>query len=663
MNRYLLDTLFCFIITSAPLFSLDFLKTEGRLIVDENNKKVILKGFGLGGWLVLEGYMWNYPGFGSTTTMENSVEFLVGKEKKEEFFRLYRQNYISEKDIAFLAESGFNAIRVPLHHKFFSPNFREFTTDGFDLLGPIVSACRENNIYLILDMHAAPGGQNTSDFSDSDGQTAKLFTEFENQRWLCSTWKYIANHYKNESVIAAYDLLNEPVLPWGVSTNEFKNLYQLMIDSIRTVDPNHIVIIEGNWYGNDHTGLLPPFDDKMVYSFHHYVGASESDTTTMYNQYRTGISVEHNVPLWVGEFGENSNYWGNNIKDFFERNDIGWSWWNYKSLERISSLFSYDKTEGYQTVLDYWGGTITKPDTLTAFNGLMSMARSVNFDSCKINYGLIRALIDSNYNSKNKPYFHFEPPGLLPVANYDTGNNLVSYFDIQIEDPRKFSPDTESWNNGWTYRNDGVDIGSITINNRKEYFVGWIDNGEWMKYTITPKDPGNYKLMVEAGSYSGSGKFYVELGSEEIFGPITVPNTNGWNNGWVILNIGNTTISDTTEIKIVAEVGGFTLKNLIFQELDISNIPMKLNLRCYPNPANSFVTLNWKSDFVLPTTIKIYDIKGNLIFNQNTKSQKGNNSQRWFLKSGNFRSASSGVYLINIETLNAKATKKIVYLK
>ena len=55
-----------------------FLKTEGRLIVNENNEKVILKGFGLGGWLVLEGYMWNYPGFGSTTVLENEIEELKG---------------------------------------------------------------------------------------------------------------------------------------------------------------------------------------------------------------------------------------------------------------------------------------------------------------------------------------------------------------------------------------------------------------------------------------------------------------------------------------------------------------------------------------------------------------------------------------------------------
>ena len=82
------------------------LRTDGRVILNDNNEKVILKGFGLGGWLVLEGYMWNYPGFGSTTTMENAVEYLLGEQKKNEFFERYRSNYITEKDISFLAENA-----------------------------------------------------------------------------------------------------------------------------------------------------------------------------------------------------------------------------------------------------------------------------------------------------------------------------------------------------------------------------------------------------------------------------------------------------------------------------------------------------------------------------------------------------------------------------
>ena len=213
------------------------------------------------------------------------------------------------------------------------------------------------------------------------------------------------------------------------------------------------------------------------------------------HQYITDISIEYDVPLWIGEFGENSNHWAFNKKNFFERHDIGWSWWNFKSIERISSLFSYEITDEYKVLIDYWNGSGTKPDTTNAFNGLISMANSLKFDSCWVNKGLSRALMDSNYNSVSFAYSSFKPPGLLPAVNYDTGNNNVAYFDTQIEDPSKFSPETQSWNNGWSYRNDGVDIGSTMINGKINYFVGWIEDDEWLKYSIDVEDPGNFKIL------------------------------------------------------------------------------------------------------------------------------------------------------------------------
>ena len=91
------------------LISSGILRTDGRIIINDDNEKVILNGFGLGGWLVLEGYMWNFPGFGSTTTMENAVIDLLGVQNTDLFFDRYRSNYITEKDISFLAENGFNA--------------------------------------------------------------------------------------------------------------------------------------------------------------------------------------------------------------------------------------------------------------------------------------------------------------------------------------------------------------------------------------------------------------------------------------------------------------------------------------------------------------------------------------------------------------------------
>tara|TARA_A100001011_G_C14280765_1_gene831500 strand:+ start:180 stop:2171 length:1992 start_codon:yes stop_codon:yes gene_type:complete len=650
------------ILITNYISAIDFLKTSGDTIVNENNEKIILQGFGLGGWVVLEGYMWNcYIEHASTSRMENAIEYLVGQDKKKEFLDLYRKNYITEKDIKYISDNNFNALRVPLHYRDFSPNFMEFTNEGFELLDSLIVWGNRHNIYLVLDMHAAPGAQNTSDFSDSEiNGDSELFTSYTNQRWLASTWKHIANYYKNEPVIAGYDLLNEPARA-GIATT-LRNIYEQCIDSIRTVDQNHIVIIEGNWYGNDHTGLFPPFDQNIVYSFHHYVGGI-NDTLTMYNQYRNDIALRYNVPLWVGEFGENSNVWGNGIKEFFNRNNIGWSWWNFKSVERISSLFSYKITDEYQNLINYWGGNGIRPDTTEAFEGLMSMARNLHFDSCKVNIGLTRALSDTSFNSTNKSLSNFFAPGLLPAVDYDSGNNNVAYFDTQSEDPSKFSPATKSWNNGWSYRNDGVDIG-FSSGGTGNYHVGWIEDGEWMKYSIFSQKPDNYKVFLEISSYNNDGIIMATSDFGDTLGPINIPNSAGLGDGWRIINLGNISIQEKVTLKIEALSGGFDFKNIIFNEMDISSIPTNFNLLCYPNPLNANLNIQWESSFASETKITMFNLMGNEVFTKNLIAIKGLNKVNWNLKSSQtYKNVPSGIYLLKIKNTNSELVKKVTYLK
>ena len=651
-----------FLLLTNYTLAIDFLKTSGDTIVNESNEKIILQGFGLGGWLVLEGYMWNcYIEHASTSRMEDAIEYLVGENKKRQFFDLYRKNYITEKDIKYISDNNFNALRVPLHYRDFSPNFMEFSTEGFELLDSLVAWGNRYNVYLILDMHAAPGAQNTSDFSDSEiNGDSELFTSYTNQRWLASTWKHIANYYKSEPVIAGFDLLNEPARP-GVATT-LRNIYEQCIDSIRAVDQNHMVIIEGNWYGNDHTGLFPPFDPNIVYSFHHYVGGI-NDTMTMYNQYRNGIALQYNVPLWVGEFGENSNTWANGIKEFFNRNDIGWSWWNFKSVERISSLFSYKITDEYQKLINYWGGNGIKPDTAEAFAGLISMAKSLHFDSCKVNIGLTRALSDTSFSSKSESFSNFIAPGLLPAVNYDTGNNDVAYYDNQSEDPNKFSPETKSWNNGWSYRNDGVDIG-FSSGGTGDYHIGWIEDGEWTKYSIRSEKPDNYKIFLEISSYDNNGMILATTEVGDTLGPINIPNSTGLGDGWHIINIGNISIQETSTLKIEAISGGFDFKNIIFNKMDISSFPTNFNLICYPNPLNADLNIQWESSFASETQIRIFNLIGNKVFEKNLIATKGLNKLNWDLKSSqDYKNIPSGVYLLKIKNSNSELIKKITYLK
>ena len=147
-----------------------FVHTSGQNILDSNDVEIIFRGMALGGWLVPEGYMLQIPGWGSPTSIENNIINLIGENNTEEFYYRYRDYFVQESDIEFIASLGFNSIRLPFHYKIFSEERGTFSETGFDLLDTLLSWCKTNGIYLILDMHCAPGGQNSGNISDSDGE-------------------------------------------------------------------------------------------------------------------------------------------------------------------------------------------------------------------------------------------------------------------------------------------------------------------------------------------------------------------------------------------------------------------------------------------------------------------------------------------------------------
>ena len=186
--RLILQTLFF----CSVLFSQGFLHVENGQIVEGNGEPILLRGFGLGGWLVPEGYMLHnqgwIDGFESPTQIEEHVESLIGPELAAEFWALYRDNYVAQVDIDQIAEWGFNHIRIPFHYKQFYNESDSDTPIGYEIIDELITWCEPYNMYIILDMHCAPGGQNGGPISDSDG-TARLWLEEENKELTIQLWK------------------------------------------------------------------------------------------------------------------------------------------------------------------------------------------------------------------------------------------------------------------------------------------------------------------------------------------------------------------------------------------------------------------------------------------------------------------------------------------
>ncbi len=193
-----------------------FYGTADGQITDPSGEPVVLRGVGLGGWLVPEGYMLHIsaPDGGSPTSIRRQIVDLIGEDGADTFFRLYRENYVEEKDIAQIAAWGYDHVRLPFHYKdVWDPDTETIREEGFALFDTFLEWCRTYGLEVILDMHAAPGAQNAGNISDSDG-TARLWTEPDPyQDWTVEIWTAIAERYADETLIIGYDLLNEPVLP------------------------------------------------------------------------------------------------------------------------------------------------------------------------------------------------------------------------------------------------------------------------------------------------------------------------------------------------------------------------------------------------------------------------------------------------------------------
>src|SRR2546425_1354983 len=221
-----------------------FVVTRGKQIVSPNGKPLLLKGTNLGNWLLPEGYMFKFKTTNSPRLIQAAINELVGEDEARQFWKTYRDNYITREDIRFIKQSGFNSVRVPFSYRLFVSEGepQRLEGPGYELLDHVVDWCRKEGLYVILDMHAAPGGQTGDNIDDSWGYPF-LFESAESQGLTVNIWRKIAARYRAEPAVAGYDLLNEPISHYfdtGSINPKLEPLYRKIVAGIREVDRNHI---------------------------------------------------------------------------------------------------------------------------------------------------------------------------------------------------------------------------------------------------------------------------------------------------------------------------------------------------------------------------------------------------------------------------------------
>src|SRR5207249_8671092 len=177
-------------------------------------------------------------------------------------------------------------------------------------LRTVRQSCRlvpERGVYVILDMHAAPGGQTGDNIDDSFGYPF-LFGRRESQELTVSLWRKLAARYRDQPAVIGYDLLNEPIAHYfdAASLNpKLEPLYRKIVSGIREVDRNHMIFLGGAQWDTNFKVFGAPFDRKLVYTFHKYWMTVNQGAIQEYLNFRD----KYNVPVWMGESGENTDEW------------------------------------------------------------------------------------------------------------------------------------------------------------------------------------------------------------------------------------------------------------------------------------------------------------------------------------------------------------------
>jgi len=386
-----------------------FLKVKDKKIINSQGQEIILRGMGLGGWMLQEGYMLGIRKNGTQHSIKSKVSELVGKENCQKFYDLWLKNHMTEKDVEILARAGFNSIRLPMHYNLFTLPIEDepikgkqtWIDTGFQMVDALLSWCQKYHIYLILDLHAAPGGQGKdANISDYDESKPSLWESQLNQEKTVALWQKLAQRYANEPFIAGYDLLNEPNWTFegkdkngkeDLKNESIWNLYKSITKAIRQCDTNHIIIIEGNGWGNNYNGFPGPWDNNMVLSFHKYWNPNTKESIQKFLDLRE----KYNIPIWLGESGENSNQWFRECVELVEKNHIGWAWWPFKKVTSRSCILTVKCPDNFKKVVDYWNGVGQKPTTEIALSGLFELVENLKTTNCILNKDVIEALIPS----------------------------------------------------------------------------------------------------------------------------------------------------------------------------------------------------------------------------------------------------------------------------
>ncbi len=377
----------------------EFLTIQGNQIVNQAGDPVVLRGFGLGGWMNMENFITGYPG--NEEAQRDAIRAVLGADKYERFFDRFLECFFTADDARFIQSLGLNLLRLPVNYRHFEDDMAPFEIKeaGFKHLDRAIQLCADHGIYTIIDLHALPGYQNQHWHSDNPTHHALFWKHKHFQDRAVRLWEVFAERYRDNGWVAGYNLINEPADP---SEQMIMPVYRRLYDAIRAIDPDHLIFLEGNRYSLDfhmfgepwpnvvytnHDYALPGFIDGGPYpgiSRDQYVDRDVVEQTFLT---RSKYMLDNNTPIWVGEFGP--VYTGDPQADAmryqlledqlenYKRYSASWAIWTYKDIGLQGVVYAAPDSKWIERIrpilqqkarlgVDAWGGRDTDVQQIIA---------------------------------------------------------------------------------------------------------------------------------------------------------------------------------------------------------------------------------------------------------------------------------------------------------
>ena len=466
-----------------------FVRAEAGTLVDGRGAPIILRGVGLGNWLLPEGYMWKFekPGPQSPREIEALVEDLVGPDRTVEFWQRFREVFITEADIARIRDEGMNHVRLPINSRVVMDEKGGLIESGFELIDRLISWCRKLQVWVVLDLHGAPGGQTGTHIDDSPNGKPDLFTERRYRDLTIKLWRALAERYRDETSVAAYDLLNEPLPHEHQHTyaDRLRDIYIDLTAAIREVDRNHVITYEGTHWATNWSIFTEVWDQNSILQFHKYWSAPDRPSIEQYIE----IGRRLGLPIYMGEGGENYLDWIQTAFQLYDDCGISWNFWPWKKVDTLTSPCSVIPPPGWNHITEYAAGRAPKPSASESWRILGELLDAMPIASCTYRQEVISALF-------RRPPLHIPAVGFGFAGagrSYQTSNGAAPLPAFRTDDQVTIRR-ARGRKHGELDWSHSVEF----TQSAEEDLVVSLGAGDWVAYDFETREPTALQFVIES---------------------------------------------------------------------------------------------------------------------------------------------------------------------